>query len=293
MSQDEKQGVGGAVAAVTELVKAVPVYQDAIQPAAKEVGQGLETIARAVNMALAPLGAIVWGYQKIKAFVEERVAHKLRDVPPDRIRPPNPNVAGPALEALRYTGHDEDLREMYANLLAATLDAATAKTAHPAFVDIIKNMAPDEAKIMRLFAASNINPLIDVRRHLSAPSGYVILIRNYGRLGEKAGCNHPDLLGAYVDNLCRLGLLEIPHGISLSDGQRYAELENSDEVLAIKSDPNPVGSSVSCERKAIQLTTFGEQFCAACVLEKPSEPASSGGAAAQSAVAADGAAPRR
>jgi hypothetical protein len=42
MSEENK--TRDAVDAVTGLVKAVPVYQDLVQPAAKEVGVGLQRI---------------------------------------------------------------------------------------------------------------------------------------------------------------------------------------------------------------------------------------------------------
>lgn len=137
--------------AVKSVCEAVPVYQDAIQPAAQELGKSLLTVGKAVNAALSPLKVLIWGYDRIEDFVINRVAEKLRSVPPGDIRTPEPHVACPALEALRFTGHEETLREMYANLLANSLDARTAEIAHPAFVDIVKSMSPDEARIMQIF----------------------------------------------------------------------------------------------------------------------------------------------
>jgi hypothetical protein len=108
--------------AVKGIVEAVPVYQDALQPAVREIGVGLQTIAKTIHIALAPISGLVWGYEQIKEFVCTRLAEKLKDVPPERIQTPEPNVVGPALEALRYTGHEDNLRELYANLLATSLD---------------------------------------------------------------------------------------------------------------------------------------------------------------------------
>jgi hypothetical protein len=47
--------------ATTGLVKAIPIYEDAVQPAAKQVGKALETVTKAVNVALAPVGLLIWG----------------------------------------------------------------------------------------------------------------------------------------------------------------------------------------------------------------------------------------
>src|SRR5690606_41068173 len=117
--------------AVTGLVKAVPVYQDTLQPAAKQIGQSLETVTKTVNIALAPIKALVWGYEKIEEFITTRVSEKLKNVPEENITTPPPQVAGPAVEALRFSGHDPNLRERYANLLATALYKTTIHQANP------------------------------------------------------------------------------------------------------------------------------------------------------------------
>lgn len=137
--------VKGTIEAVAGLIKAIPVYEDALQPAAKEVGKALGTMAKTIHVALAPISALVWGYDQIKDFVSTRVAEKLKNIPEGQICTPSPMVAGPALEALKYTGHEETLSEMYANLLATSLDSSTAATAHPAYVEVIKQLTPPEA----------------------------------------------------------------------------------------------------------------------------------------------------
>ena len=144
-SSNSEGKVEGTIKAVTGLVKEVPVYQDAVQPLAKETGKILQTVGRAVNAALMPAIGLVWGIEKIEEFVYTKVAKKLEDTPVDEICSPDLAVAGPALESLRYTGHKESLSELYANLLASAMDLKTAKTAHPGFVEIIRNMSSDEA----------------------------------------------------------------------------------------------------------------------------------------------------
>lgn len=65
----------------TALVKAIPIYDDAVQPAAKEVGKALSTLGKTVNVLLAPLSALVWGYDQVQQFLEKTVAEKLENVP--------------------------------------------------------------------------------------------------------------------------------------------------------------------------------------------------------------------
>lgn len=49
MADEEKAGSVTEIAkAIGEIVDKVPVYQDAVQPAAKEIGKGLQVVAKAL-----------------------------------------------------------------------------------------------------------------------------------------------------------------------------------------------------------------------------------------------------
>lgn len=65
MSDETESGKGGlitdAAKAVAAITENVPIYQDAVQPAAKELGKGLHLVAKAVNVALIPVEGLVWG----------------------------------------------------------------------------------------------------------------------------------------------------------------------------------------------------------------------------------------
>jgi hypothetical protein len=210
----EENKIRDVVDAVTGIAKAVPVYQDVVQPAAQEIGKGLQTVAKTVHVMLAPVSALVWGYDQIKEFVSTRVAERLKNVPPENLVSPKPNVAGPALEALRYTGHEELLSDLYANLLAAAMDASTANGAHPAFVEIIKQLTPDEAKLVALFVRDMPLPLLNLRwqykSNQEGKSGGREVLVHFSHLGNIAGCQYPHMTPTYIDNLCRLGLAEVP-----------------------------------------------------------------------------------
>lgn len=257
--------------AVKGIVEAVPIYQDAVQPAVKEIGTALQTVAKTIHIALAPVSALVWGYDQIKEFVSTRVAEKLKDVPPENIATPKPNVAGPVLESLRYTGHEETLRDMYANLLAASMDTRTAKGAHPAFVEIIRQLTPDEARLLRLFVIDRPFPLLDVRREYKTQTaterGGFDILANFSTLGSEAGCEYPGMTPTYIDNLCRLGLTEIPAMFEYTAPGVYDLLEQHPDVAALKkaveSDPK---WHLRLERRGLRITELGKQFRNICVM---------------------------
>lgn len=276
MSEDkepENKSPGGIIKqtidSATALSKAVPIYEDAVQPLAKETGKALGTLGKAVNVALAPISLVVWGYDQMKDFLENKVTEKLEHVPEDRIITPPPNVAGPAVEALKFTGHDETLQDMFANLIANSLDSKTVVEAHPSFVDIIKNLSPDEGLILKVFASAQQFPVIDVKLKNKKERGYSILHRNVTRLGSVANCNHQQLVENYLDNLCRLGILEIPSGLHLTAKNAYDAIINDPTIKQLqKQFEGNEHHTIDFDKKLIRVTGIGRQFINACVVDK-------------------------
>lgn len=272
MGDDNK--VKETVEAVTGLVQAIPVYQDLAQPAVKQVGKALETVAKTINIALAPVGALVWGYERCQEFVSTKVADRLKNVPPEDIVTPKPNVAGPAIEALRYTGHEEELSDLYANLLASSMDRKTAAGAHPAFVEIIKQLTPDEAKLTRLFKDNRALPVISVRFNYKVEDethrGGRHILMNFSLLGVEANVEVNSMTPAYINNLCRLGLVDFLNpGEEFTGSGVYDALEQHSTITEVKAaierDSN---MEFIIERSGLRVTDLGKQFVEMCVLRK-------------------------
>lgn len=268
----DSENIKSTIDAVTGLVKEIPIYQDLLQPSVREVGKGLHTVAKTVNIALTPLSVLVWGYDQISNFVTTKVAEKLRHTPVENIIPPKLNVGGPALDALRYIGHEETLSDLYANLLATAMDKDTADSSHPSFVEIIRQMTADEAKIMKLFLDRNAFPSITIRAEIkNSNAGYdhTILI-NF--LGDDAHCELPNMSPYYIDNLRRLGLVEILPMYGLHDSDGYSRLENgkeTQETLLIISAQTEYEPRII--RGGIKISPLGSLFLDACIrLKAPS-----------------------
>lgn len=266
----EENNIEATINAATGLLKEVPIYQDSLQPAAKELGVALLTVAKTVNVALAPVSALIWGYDQIKEFAATRLAQKLKDVPEEKIVTPDATVAGPALEALKYTGHKEDLAEMYASLLATAMNADTRDSAHPSFVEIIKQLSPDEAKLIAYVKKhSAVQPMISVRSTIGKnAAGYYALMYYTHAVGH-ASCEQPGRQASYWVNLQRLGLLELREDYILSpknDGiDRYDEILQDEYVRSLEQKIVEDGKFVDIRKGSVMMTPFGLQFCDACI----------------------------
>lgn len=267
----DEHKIRDAADAVKGALEAVPVYQDVVQPAAQEIGLTLHGV---VHVAIAPLRAIIWGFDRIEEFLVAALEKRLQNVGHDQIITPNLMVAGPAVESLRFAGHDPTLRELYAHLLATAMDASTARDAHPAFVEILRQLTPDEARILQGMAKAEGGeafPLVSVHaRHPDLMKGYSIALRNFSLLGEQCDCSYPELITHYLDNLARLGVIEITDE-QLIDTSGYAPLkqhakiqEAVEQVKRSETDYN-VADVV---QGIIRVTTLGSQFIRACVADR-------------------------
>ena len=284
----EENKIRDAADAIKGVAEAVPVYQDVVQPAAKEVGKALQTIAKTVHIALAPVSVMVWGYEKISEYLDRTLTEKLKDVPPEQIVPPNPAIAGPAVEALRFAASEPNLRELYANLLATSMDSHTASSAHPAFVDVIRQLVGDEARIIN-FLASREAFTIDQIFGLTPDHVYIPTRSKFLPLATITGCSLPDLMITYMSNLERLGLIdhsEVGRRIIewADDNIPYYRDKNGNKTLLneielvqtiesiTQNELKNKGYSITAfavHREVWEFTSFGCQFVNACIIREP------------------------
>jgi hypothetical protein len=87
------------------------------------------------------------GVETIGAFFRVRLEPRLRQIPSEhRNDAPKLNVVGPAVELVRFTSEDDELQDLFANLIARAMDKRVAARAHPAFVRIINELTSDEGE---------------------------------------------------------------------------------------------------------------------------------------------------
>jgi hypothetical protein len=163
---------------------------------------------------------------------------------------------------------DEALRERGEALLLESADVHSHEHAHPAYARILTELAPDEARILRLLATTGPEPAVDVRSGL-LPIGATsqLVAGGLQMIGAHAGARYVDRVPAYLNNLYRLGLIWFSRE-PLEDPLRYQVLEAQPDVLgALRSAGH--GRTV---RRSICLTPFGEDFCEVCLPAAREDP---------------------
>lgn len=146
-------------------------------------------------------------------------------------------------------------------LLDASSDLTFPDSGHPAYVRLLSELSPDEARILRLFAERGPQPSVDVRTKRPFGVGSQLISPGITMIGRYAGCAHVDRVPAYLNNMFRLGLVWFSRE-PIPDQSLYDVLEAQEEVEAAMQK---AGNGVTV-RRSIELTAFGRNLCAMCGL---------------------------
>ena len=112
------------------------------------------------------------------------------------------------------------------------MDGDTAARVHPAFLSVLRQLTPDEVRIV-----SHSSTMAPTRSSPSAPatgsaSGWGPSCATSACWPPQAGCEHPERVPLYIDNLCRLGLAELRPVRVADDTRSFRALEAAPEVKA-------------------------------------------------------------
>jgi hypothetical protein len=160
----------------------------------------------------------------------------------------------------------QSLREQGEALLARSRDVRDDDTGHPAYVHILNELAPDEARILVLLMEGGPQPSVDVRTGgASLLTGSHLIAAQLNMIGARAGLRRVDQVPAYLNNLFRLGLVWFS-AEPLRDPMDYQVVEAQPDVLAALHSVR----FAKIVRRSIHLTPFGEDFCRTCLVDETS-----------------------
>jgi hypothetical protein len=180
----------------------------------------------------------------------------------DRIRQMAPASASFSRRGRRNGDEPEEvlLRAQGAELLRQAADVSADDSTHPAFARILTELAPDEARVLRVLTLEGPQPLVDVRATNLIGVGSQLVAPGLNMIGPQAGLRRQDRVPSYLDNLQRLGLVAFSDN-ALEDPIAYQVLEAQPDVLeAIKQT-----ARAKTVRRSIRLTPFGHDFCVVCL----------------------------
>lgn len=256
------------------------IYQDVAHPAASEIGKTLALPFRAVNVLLTPVAKWVMQGEAKLDEISHLVAEEVKHIPEEKLVSPEPYVAVPAMQAITYSLDCDELKRMYAKLLAKAMNADEKDHVHPAYVEIIKQMSPLDAVSLKFIQQGGRSAIAmcNIRwqkKSREAWTGFkLIRLEQYGSFlyrhlvkAFEEGYSEKDITVSF-ENLDRLGLIVIHDDMQL-ERDNYKDFESHPFVLSCiassKDFPSPDKNEVALLPAAAQITMLGETFSAICL----------------------------
>lgn len=261
------EDVTNAVKTASDLgVPVEDLSKNALDKPTKELGEGLGSlfwlVFSPIHAARASLEPRINQYKK-------NLEEKLSKIPPENLIEPPLNIVGPALEAAKYYIEDDNLREMFANLIANSMNVETQSITHPAFVEVIKQLSPFDVKILRILRDNYYWPVAKLKFKLKDSSGIKTFPDDIFPFPEMYQNNYKDYSSG-VDSLVRLGILSIDYTTPLADESdydliyqhpvfRFLERAIKDDLLDAKE--------LNLIKGVWEWTGFGKKFIDCCFSE--------------------------
>lgn len=194
------------------------------------------------------------------------IAQKIALIPEDNIQDPPLSIVGPALEASKYYISDEELREMFAQLIASSMDKSQTKFVHPSFVEIIKQISVTDAKNLELiYKSQDSNAPIGKYKLINKESKDTLSTMSPIVFLENNEFLNIDTQANSIINLARLGLIEYSFMEYYTDDSRYCFIENNNIYNELKNRHNDEFKEISNSRGIVYMTSYGNSFCKICL----------------------------
>jgi hypothetical protein len=234
-------------------------YDDAVSPIMKELGDWGINIVKATRLALFPIELMAAGHNKLMNLVNISRSK----VKYENMIEPQLSIAGPIIEGIKYQEEDSILYDMFAELLAASIDKTRIGNVHPAFPNLIKQLSPDEALI--LFYLKQQSYRAESTMDYDRPKNRFF---NRKLISEDLPVDKlmfPENINIYMQHL---NSLDLAQDLKIDEKPIFSMTEMENAVLAtgafsVEPQKLQIGIRIWSEKS---LTEFGQLFAKACIL---------------------------
>lgn len=243
------------------------LYDDLVSPVTKKVGQALGIIADTGNTVLTPLKFL---NAKTKLYFEnnlKKYQQRLDSIPEENVIHVPSEISIPILRRFEHITNEE-LSEVFIELLASASNSDTAYLAHPGFISIIDRICPDEAKLLKCIKSKPFIPVVFLRAFKKNSSEHKNFIERTG-LEKEAELQFWMNIWAYLNNLESLGIIkrhnyfktiDWPYQIIIDN--IHADRENFKRHLT-KEFNEPIWV-----KETYEITSYGRLFMHACIKDE-------------------------
>lgn len=224
------------------------IYGDLAKPGVAQVGIALATVIGLLNTCLSPIKFLNEKTELNRQNNLKLLAERFAEIPPENIVEAPPEIVVPIAEKLIYVSNEE-LRNMYIELMAKASTTDLNDKAHPSFVNIINNLSPDEARFLK--ALQQIGTIrISSVHHFSAykSESFVNYFKHEANKKYIDELTFPQNIAAYIENFEGLGIVSV-------------SIDNSSELEMIRKIERYIQDThYEQQTKRFNLSTFATRY---------------------------------
>lgn len=202
-------------------------------------------------------------YQCDLDIYKKELDAKIAAIPKEKLLEPSLHIAGQALDDSRYCIDSQELRSLFSNLIASSMNKDYEDQVHPSFPKIIQQMSPIDAQML---------PIFDANQQMLAVANFVIKnsdgsYRLFDQLVPEAMPINCSVKQATLSiaSLQHLGLIEIPEDSSFTDKKRYERFYRTPAFLKLKEQENAPTTTADIQKHIARLTPLGISFTSVCL----------------------------
>lgn len=181
-----------------------------------------------------------------------------------RVATVNATMAERNAELAARNGRRDSLRTGMAELLNRAVDASVDASRQYLYDGILRQLVPDEARILAALSDGTVFPVIDVAARTTLGGTGRVVLRNASTVGKSAGVTLVDSVPTYLARLLELGLVELDEQDDTLD-MEYDVLMTDPLVQRGEQHARQAGKlAPRYIRRSVRISELGKDFWAAC-----------------------------
>lgn len=250
-------------------------YNDTVHPTAKNVGGFFGTLSGFFNhVVMYPLKKLNIEYEQKAIAFERKTKQKYENIPIENRVEPELHIVGPAMESLKYNIMQDDLAELFSNLLVSDMDSRTQKLCSPNLVKIIEQMSPNDARMfkqiyIKCISDSNYAIPIGILQISNSSNYYINDKDNIPEYLTEISTDNFMGLSKSIVNLKRLGLIDVDFLRSFTDENKYEALLDEPFIKSLANNYSSIRGHIYnpkfTQRGVLQLNSLSHDFAKVCL----------------------------
>ncbi|MBD5808950.1 DUF4393 domain-containing protein [Limosilactobacillus fermentum] len=231
-----------------------------VNPSARTTGQALDGVATALCWPLLKLRIIQKA--KLEQFTKE-IREKNKQIPVENRDSSKVGLAVKAIEEARYQLNEDDIRKLYVNLIASTVDNRKNNVVSPRLATVVAQFGPSEAKFLKTIYQQSGQQLPYGQLRLDLGNGYGYTFP--AKIAINDNSNIVNSFNSSLDILVSLGVVNDKSKKLAKSDDKYSTIEKILRIT-INMAKELESKELNLVHSYINLTDFGHDLCK-CIFE--------------------------